>query len=121
MKKLLLIFSAMCMLSAGSLFAAPGTPKSVIHVITVAWKEGTTPEQIAAAKRAASTMNYPGLKNVWVRPIKKQLNEPLTDIIVMEFESEAALQKYTDSDAQKAWYKVYMPIRGESRTHDITN
>ena len=26
-----------------------------------------------------------------------------------------------DSPAQKKWYEVYMPIREESRTHDITN
>ena len=39
----------------------------------------------------------------------------------MEFESEEALKKYADSDAQKKWYEAYLPIRQESRTHDITN
>jgi hypothetical protein len=39
----------------------------------------------------------------------------------MEFESEDALKKYADSPAQKEWYKVYLPVRGESRTHDVTN
>ena len=39
----------------------------------------------------------------------------------MEFVDEAALKAYTDSDAQKEWYKVYLPIRGESTTFDITN
>jgi uncharacterized protein (DUF1330 family) len=41
--------------------------------------------------------------------------------IVMEFESQDALKKYTDSPAQKAWYELYLPIREESATHDITN
>jgi hypothetical protein len=39
----------------------------------------------------------------------------------MEFADEAALKAYTDSPAQKKWYEVYLPIRGESRTFDITN
>ena len=42
--------------------AAPGKPKSVIHVITVQWKEGTTQAQIDKAIHAAETMNYAGLK-----------------------------------------------------------
>ncbi|MDZ4803113.1 MAG: Dabb family protein [Bryobacteraceae bacterium] len=121
MKKLLLVLSALFIMSAGSMFAAAGTPKTVIHVITVAWKASATPAQIAAAKQAAVKMDYPGLKNVWIRPIKKQLDAPLTDIIVMEFESEAALQKYADSPAQKKFYESYMSVREESRTHDITN
>jgi hypothetical protein len=29
--------------------------------------------------------------------------------------------KGTDSDAQKEWYKVYLPIRDESTTFDVTN
>ena len=41
--------------------------------------------------------------------------------LVMEFASEKALADYTDSDGQKKWYEVYLPIRGESTTFDITN
>jgi len=39
----------------------------------------------------------------------------------MEFESQDALRKYENSAAQKWWYEVYLPIREESATHDITN
>lgn len=119
MKKLLVVLSALFLLAAAS-FAA-GKPKTVIHVITVKWKAGTPPEKVEAAKAAAVAMKYPGLKNVWTRPIKKQLSEGLEDIIVMEFKSEDALKKYADSPAQKKWYEVYSPIREQSRTHDITN
>ena len=119
-KTLLTVLAALALMTS-SLFAAPGKPKSVIHVITIQWKAGTTDAQISKALKAAETMNYPGLKNVWTRPIKMQLDEGYKNIIVMEFESEEALKNYADSPAQKAWYEVYMPIRGESRTHDITN
>ena len=108
---------------AGASFAsaAPNKPKSVIHVITIQWKASATPEQIQKAIRAAENIAYPGVKNVWTRPIKMQLDEGYKHIIVMEFESEESLKKYADSPAQKQWYEVYMPIRQESRTHDITN
>jgi hypothetical protein len=39
----------------------------------------------------------------------------------MEFESQDALKKYENSVAQKWWYEVYLPVRDDSRTDDITN
>jgi len=39
----------------------------------------------------------------------------------MEFADEAALKAYTGSPAQKEWYQIYLPIRDESTTFDITN
>jgi len=120
-KTLVALICAVLVLSVGTLLAAPGKPKSVIHVITVQWKANVTPAQISTALKAAESISYPGLKNVWTRPIKMQLPEGYKNIIVMEFESEDALKNYADSPAQKKWYEVYMPLREESRTHDITN
>ncbi|PYT36196.1 MAG: hypothetical protein DMG58_00245 [Acidobacteria bacterium] len=111
----------LAVVAAGFATAAPNKPKSVIHVITIQWKADATPEQIQQAIRAAENINYPGIKNVWTKPIKMQLPKGYKHIIVMEFESEEALKKYADSPAQKQWYDVYMPIREESSTHDITN
>ena len=50
MKKLFALTLTAAALSFGtaSAFASDTAPKSVIHVVTVAWKEGTTPEQIQA-------------------------------------------------------------------------
>ena len=111
----------LAVVTAGFAMAAPKKPKSVIHVITIQWKADATPQQIQEALHAAENINYPGIKSVWTRPIKMQLPEGYKNIIVMEFESEEALKKYADSPAQKQWYEVYMPIREESRTHDVTN
>ncbi len=127
MKKLLLALLASTLLSIGTASAADSAPKSVIHVVTVAWKEGTTPEQIQAALDGAQALpaSYKGITHVWTKSIKVQ-NPPgttvnRTHVIVMEFADEKALAAYTDSDAQKAWYKLYQPIRAQSTTHDITN
>ena len=101
--------------------AAETAPKSVIHVVTVSWKAGTTPEQIQAALDGAQAIPaaFPGVTRVWTRTIKAQGER--THAIVMEFKDEKALKDYAGSDAQKAWYKVYTPIRERSTTFDITN
>ena len=108
---------------AGMAFAAETTPHTVIHVISVKWKAAATPAQIDQAIKGAEALpaQYPGIVRVWTRPIKKQLPEGYNHLIVMEFASEDALTKYVDSPAQKKWYELYMPIREESRTSDITN
>ncbi len=121
MKRTLVALVAALCVFAVALAAAPAAPKTVIHIITVKWKADATPAQIEAALDAAKTMNYPGLKNVWTRPIKMQLPEGYKQVIVMEFDSEQALKDYANSEAQKTWYKTYQPIREESRTHDVTN
>jgi hypothetical protein len=126
MKKLLVLLFTCAALTL-SATAAPTAPKSVIHVVTVAWKEGTTPEQIQAALTGAHALPaaFPGITRVWTKALKVQ-NAPGTTVkrthsIVMEFADEAALTAYAGSDAQKEWYKLYTPIRAQSTTHDITN
>jgi hypothetical protein len=129
MKKFLLLLLATTLLSIGtvSATAAETAPKSVIHVVTVAWKEGTTPEQIQAALDGAKALPaaFKGITRVWTKTLKAQNAQEVvkkrTHIIVMEFADEKALADYSNSDAQKAWYKLYMPIRDQSTTHDITN
>jgi hypothetical protein len=127
MKKLL-IGTAMF----ASLMMAAEKPTSVIHVVTVQWKPGTSDADIKKAIGGveAAAKLYPGIKNVWLRSIKVQGqaigkaepgNTGATHAFVMEFESEKSLKDYANSPAQKAFYEVYLPHRGESRTHDITN
>jgi len=121
MKKLLLVVSMLFLFAAANVVSAAEKPKTVLHVITVQWKNGTTADQINSALRAAENMQYKGLLRVWTRPIKMQLPEGYKNIIVMEFADEAALKAYADSPAQKKFYETYLPLREESRTHDITN
>ena len=117
----LLLLAGLVSLGVTTSIAAETAPKSVIHVVTVAWKEGTTDAQIKAALDGAQalTKSYKGITRVWTRTLKAQGGK--SHAIVMEFASEKALADYTDSEAQKEWYKAYIPIRGESTTFDITN
>lgn len=121
-RKLFLAALAATMMLA-SAFAADSKPKTVIHVITIKWKSDAKPAQIEQAIQAAEALPsaYPGITRVWTKPIKKQFPDGYDHIIVMEFASEDALKKYADSPAQKKWYEVYMAVREESFTSDITN
>ncbi len=102
--------------------AEPNKPKSVVHVINVRFKAEASKDDVTKAIDAIGKMNYAGLKNVWLKPIKVQGGDSkFTHCIVMEFESEAALTKYTGSEAQKEWYKHWLPVRDLSNTHDVTN
>jgi len=110
-------------LSAGLSSALAQAPSTVIHIINVKWKEDASPEQIQAVIDAVRQLpsKYPGLKRIWTKDIKYQGQEGYKQAIVMEFESQDALKKYEDSAAQQWWYKIYLPVRDESRTHDVTN
>jgi antibiotic biosynthesis monooxygenase (ABM) superfamily enzyme len=120
MKRLLAMLLGLYVLAAAALAQSPST---VIHIINVRWKEDATPEQIKAAVDAVHQLpaKYPGIKRVWTKNIKYQAQDNMNLAIVMEFESQDALRKYADSPAQKWWYEMYLPIRDESSTHDITN
>ena len=99
------------------------SPSTVLHIINVKWKEDASPEKIQAAIDAVHQLpsKFPGIKRVWTKNIKYQGQEGMKQAIVMEFESQDALKKYDGSAAQKWWYELYLPVREESRTHDVTN
>jgi hypothetical protein len=101
--------------------SADTAPKSVIHVVTVSWKSGTTDEQIQAALDGAKAIpaKFKGVTRVWTKTLKHQGER--THAIVMEFRDADALKEYSGSDAQKEWYKVYTNIRDRSTTFDVTN
>ncbi|MBI5084006.1 MAG: Dabb family protein [Acidobacteria bacterium] len=112
-----------------------GKPKTIVHVVTLYYKDGTTEEQKKTVLDGIEKMagEVPGIKNVWLKSVKVQgsvqikdaegklVNKNITDAFVMEFENEAAFKAYDDHPAHRAWEKVYVPLRGQSRSYDITN
>src|SRR5689334_18283706 len=115
MKKALLTLVVSGFLLSVGAFAEDAAPKSVIHVITVKWKPGSSQAQIDKALQAAAALpsKYPGIKHVWTKAIKKQIPDGYSTVIVMEFADESALKQYADSPAQKSFYDAYMPVREE--------
>ena len=119
----ILLFCAMATVLALGVVASQnkfGQPKSILHIITVQWKADSTPEQRQAAIDGVKTMasQIPGITNVWLKTIKSQGKD---NVIVMEFKDQAAFDAYTEHPAHKKWEEIYLPIREQSQTHDITN
>jgi hypothetical protein len=122
----ILMFAAAVVFGAGLLVGQGqnhfGTPSTVLHVVTVQFKADSTAEQQTTAIEGIKTMAAatPGIKNIWTKKLKVQ---PATysTVFAIEFENKAAFDRYTDAPAHKAWEKLYLPIREESTTHDISN
>ena len=118
---ILVIAIAAIFFAAGLVFAAEvNKPHSVIHVVTLNWATGATEADIQKALDGVETLasEYDGITRVWLRSIKSQTRDAA---FVMEFKDEKALADYAGSAAQQKWYEVYMPVRGQSVTSDITN
>ncbi len=97
-------------------------PNSIIHVVTVQWTDDSTPAQQQAAIDGVKTMaaEIPGIKNIWIKPIRVQPQE-YGAAFAIEFENKAAADAYADHPAHQAWAKIYQPIRKESRSQEISN
>ncbi len=134
LKSTIALAGALLILAGALAFGANkyGKPNSIIHVVTLYFKPDTTDEQkksvLAGIEKMAAEI--PGIKNIWLRSVKVQGEYvakgqekpiPFTHAFVMEFENQAAFEKYGDHPAHKEWEKIYLPVRGRSSTHDITN
>lgn len=99
-----------------------GTPKSLIHVVIVKWKAGTSDADKQRAIDGVKTMAaaVPGVKNIWLKADRVQPRE-FNTAFAIEFESRAAADAYVENPAHKEWEKIYLPIREESRSLQITN
>lgn len=120
----MLWFALLAALAANNAPGANGfnAPPSILHVVVVKWRADSTPQQQQAAIDGIRKMaaDVPGLKNIWIRKLKVQPADFSTSF-AMEFESKAAFDAYTSSQAHKDWEKLYLPYREESHTQDITN
>lgn len=112
-----------------------GKPKTVIHVVTLNYVEGTTDAQrkevVDGIERMASQV--PGIRNVWLKPVRVQGYQHerlpggrdkyhrMTDAFVIEFESLQALDAWMNHPAHRAWEKVFVQVRERSAVSSITN
>ncbi len=99
-----------------------GQPKSVIHLVTLKWKTTSTPAQQQQAINGIKGMaeKIPGIKNIWIKPIRIQ-PQGNTANFAIEFEDEAAAKVYADHPAHTEWNKIYLEAREESYSNQVTN
>jgi hypothetical protein len=106
-------------LVAQNRFAAP---KTIIHVSLIQWKEGVP----AAAKKQAldgvkdMAAKIPGIKNVWIKAVRVQ-PEGYHDAFVIEFENQAAADRYAKDPVHDKWTEAFLKIREASISPQITN
>jgi multidrug efflux pump subunit AcrB len=99
-----------------------GQPKTVIHLVTLKWKTTSTPAQQQAAIDGIKTMaaKIPGIKNIWIKPVRIQPQGNQANFAI-EFADEDAAKVYADHPAHAEWNKLYLEAREESNSNQVTN
>jgi hypothetical protein len=124
LRRILIGFTVIAVFSAGIIVGQNkyGTPKSIVHVVTIKWNADATAEQrqkaLDGVKDMAAKIN--GIKNVWLRATKVQPQD-YHAAFVIEFADQAAADAYVDHPAHREWEKIYIPLRERSTSHQITN
>ena len=120
------LVTALISLSAtGSWLAAQnrfGTPKTIIHLSVIQWKEGVSDADKKKALDGVKDMaaKIPGIKNVWTKALRVQ-PQGYHDAFVIEFENQAAVDRYAKDPAHDAWTEAFAKIREASISPQITN
>jgi len=116
-------------------------PSTVMHVVAVRWKENATEDQKRKAIAGIEEMaaRIPGLRRVWLKPLRVQPNEvngqPFSQgfnledpfkgrvhCYFIEFESRQAEQTYAKHPAREKWIQEnYDTIREISVSSQATN
>jgi hypothetical protein len=112
-------------ITAGSWLAAQnnfGTPKTIIHVSVIQWKDGVPAADKKRVLDGVKEMaaKIPGIKNVWTKAVRVQ-PEGYHDAFVIEFENQAAADRYANDPVHDAWTGELARIREASVSPQITN
>ena len=99
-----------------------GTPKTIIHVSLIKWKDGVSDEEKQKALDGVKEMaaQIPGIKNVWTKAARMQPRD-FHAAFVIEFEDRAAADRYAESPVHEAWSKKFVAIRETSLSPQISN
>jgi len=99
-----------------------GTPKTIIHVSVIQWKEGVSEADKKRVLDGVKDMaaKIPGMKNVWTKAIRVQ-PQGYHDAFAIEFENQAAVDRYSKDPVHDAWTEALAKIREASISPQITN
>jgi Stress responsive A/B Barrel Domain len=99
-----------------------GMPKTIIHVSVIQWKEGVSTAEKQKVLDGVKEMaaKIPGIKNVWTKALRVQ-PQGYHDAFVIEFENQAAVDRYAKDPVHDAWTEAFTKIREASVSPQITN
>ena len=88
----------------------------------IQWKEGVSAadkkQVLDGVKEMAAKI--PGIKNVWTKALRVQ-PQGYHDAFVIEFENQAAADRYAKDPVHDAWTEAFTKIREASLSPQITN
>ena len=99
-----------------------GQPKTIIHVVEVQWRPGVTDAQKQQVLDGIRNMasQIPGIENIWLKPARLEPRD-FSTAFVIEFKDRAAADAYAESAAHNAFDKMYVPLRADSLSIQVTN
>lgn len=111
--------------AAGGWLAAQqsfGAPKTIIHVSIIQWKTGVAAAEKQAVLDGVKDMaaKIPGMKNVWIKALRVQ-PDGYHDAFVIEFEDQAAADRYAKHPVHDTWTEALAKVREASISPQITN
>ena len=123
--RLILVTSMMSLSATAGWLGAQnrfGTPKTIIHISVIQWKEGVSAAEKKQVLDGVKDMaaKIPGMKNVWTKALRVQ-PEGYHDAFVIEFEDQAAADRYAKDPVHDAWTEAFTKIRQASLSPQITN
>lgn len=97
-------------------------PKSVIHISLIKWKadapEAEKQRAIEGVKEMAAKI--PGIRNIWLKPLRMQPRDYHTAFVI-EFENQQAAERYAEDPGHAEWSKHFRSIREASISPQVTN
>jgi hypothetical protein len=123
--RIAIVMTLMSLSATASWLAAQssfGTPKTIIHVSVIQWKEGVSAADKKQVLDGVKDMaaKIPGMKNVWTKALRVQ-PEGYHDAFVIEFENQAAADRYAKDPVHDKWTEALAKIREASISPQITN
>jgi hypothetical protein len=120
------VVMALISLGAGATWLAAqnkfGTPRTIIHVSVLQWKEGVSAADKTQVLDGVKDMaaKIPGIRNVWIKAIRVQ-PQGYHDAFVIEFENQAAVDRYAKDPVHDKWTEMLTKVREASISPQITN
>ncbi len=99
-----------------------GQPKTVVHVVAYKFRDATSlndqEQAIAGIKDMAAKI--PGIKNIWLKTERNQIQD-FSGVYVIEFTSAEAAADYAESPIHDAWRKKWEQLRENSLSFQVSN
>lgn len=99
-----------------------GQPKTIIHVVEIQWNPGVSEVQkqkvLDGLKQVA--MKTPGVKNIWTQADRLEPRD-FNAAFAIEFANRDAADAYAESSFHDQWDKMYVPLRQNSISIQVTN